>query len=286
MTDLNSVKTKISDKMGLGEFKGLTYKEIAINHPIYFSALVKFYPLLHFDRFLLCTLFIQGKYTIHEAFEIYKENLIKPIQQSINEMRNSFMSNLALQLNKINQLNENFTPPLNKVDENKHRIVSTIYRSSIENEIILNLQADKFDLLKYKNQLELYKNYYKDITSDDLSIFVCSKIKNIELKNEILEELSILERDYNIEQKILSQIKEKMQLDNPFKMLLGLGRIENIKLFNLVLEYSAFFLKKVEKLKKLSRGVASGGSWNCDICGGNQFSGCQYFDITECPKFA
>ncbi len=167
MTDLLSVKTKISDKMGLGEFKGLTYKEIAINHPVYFSALVKFYPLLHFDRFLLCNLFIQGKYTIHEAFEIYNENLIKPFQPSMNEIEKRSMSNLKLQLNKIGQLNLKFTPPVNKIDENKHRLETTILRSDIENEIILNLQADKFDLLKYKNLLELYKNYYKNFTSDD-----------------------------------------------------------------------------------------------------------------------
>jgi hypothetical protein len=25
--------------------------------------------------------------------------------------------------------------------------------------------------------------------------------------------------------------------------------------------------------------------WNCDICGGNQDSGCQFFDPSECPKF-
>jgi hypothetical protein len=28
------------------------------------------------------------------------------------------------------------------------------------------------------------------------------------------------------------------------------------------------------------------GTWHCDICDGNDNTGCQYFDPTECPKFS
>lgn len=44
---------------------------------------------------------------------------------------------------------------------------------------------------------------------------------------------------------------------------------------NLIVEYLKAYTKKRKEI--LNR-------WSCDICGGDDETGCQYFDPSECPR--
>ncbi|AMQ57078.1 hypothetical protein [Algoriphagus sanaruensis] len=56
--------------------------------------------------------------------------------------------------------------------------------------------------------------------------------------------------------------------------------LELIDIINYELEANQF----LEYAIKRNRNINQKEEWYCELCGGNNFSGCQYFDPTECPN--
>ncbi|WP_264511633.1 hypothetical protein [Flavobacterium sp. N1719] len=108
----------------------------------------------------------------------------------------------------------------------------------------------------------------KEITSFRFIIITTFKLSNF--KSNIFSKLS-----KDVSYFYLAETDENNNL------LLDLNRDEElIELINEDFNIKGFFDFMLNKNKKHD------ADWNCEICDGNNYTGCQFFDPTECPRFS
>lgn len=88
----------------------------------------------------------------------------------------------------------------------------------------------------------------------------------------------------NIEKKILNRAERDGFCYVEFQLEIDSSDIPTFSNFKFIEEENFYSYKLKDRVTRIKSNL-SDNYWNCDTCGGDSNTGCQYFDQTECPKF-
>ena len=255
--------TDIFSRPKFGPYRRKRYNEVAISNPEYFEAVIRFIPEIYFNRFNLCLILMKGNYSLNDVFQIYKYNLLKKgNEDSVSSVENDDIPKIY---------------PIGEMDILKEKIIT-------------NLKSKEFNIDLHRNYIIEFNKFDIDFISKFIGNHDKTKIDFEELETRLIEEIDDKENIYSIQLQMLDEMRKKLSDEkDPLKMQLHLGVIADESFLEMILDYCRIVGNRIEHLKsekKNEEKIFSFGSWNCDICGGNASTGCQYFDITECPKFS
>lgn len=262
----SEIKNKrIRDKIEYGPYEGRTFIEVYKLDMPYFKACVDYIPEFYFDPISICMLLNESNYQMQEKHLIYLLNYERPYKQ------------------------ENYIHTFSKLPGFSERIER---KNDIEDLIVQNLK-DKFFSIEKHNDLDK-KTYQStlELTNDDGLLM--SDIQS-EQEGEILCEIQSKRmawerelKDLKEDQLLLDVIEKSIKLKDYSVVKCRFHNIRDISVFELCLKFIALLqniTKTVPSKKRKTINYNSTSFWNCDICDGNETTGCMYFDTTECPKW-
>lgn len=128
-----------------------------------------------------------------------------------------------------------------------------------------------------------------DIIINTLNDFILD-IGNLAKEKEILKYRFIIVSTYKLsdfQSTIFSKLSKDVsyfylaEIDSNNNLVLDLNRDEEIiELIDLDINIDGFINYMKKNIEKLNE------NWHCEICDGNNYTGCQFYDPTECPKFS
>lgn len=171
--------------------------------------------------------------------------------------------------------------------------VETLFLDDSDNIIVINCEYsiiiisylhigenyDKNSDYDNHNIIKSLIDFYNDLISLNIEKgFNCSKfiiVTTFKLSDYVKMNFSTLPKNLNYYYLTANNDDKKrnyeLRIDNDILDLIN-GDIISDEIFNYV---------KLGHMKD----IKNEDLWNCDICDGNQNTGCLYFDPTECPKF-
>jgi len=257
-----------------GPYKGKNLEQVAYNYPEYFTALITYSFYYIIPNFLLCQFFLRGSYKVTDAFLFYQNNNALPIQlREVYQYR-------AVELNK-NPISET-NPILLKLTEN---LKSENFNLQVHEELIKGAEyyfSDTFSTTFIFDDTNNHLKHFATFRTNDLYKSASFNAR-IALFQSDVEKYSPSSEEGRI---IKSQLKDWI-MGRAKLNLTDLTRSKiDLEGFVLILKFIKIQTAHKEFMERTNAFTPIKTFWNCTICEGDQDTGCQYFDPTQCPRFA
>ncbi len=246
------------DLISFGPHKGKRFKSLSSYSSTYFFACMEYLPEVTFEPFTLCIMIIKGDYDLDTAFRMYQKNIVKS--------RDSFKGLLEISASQ----------------------------KEIEKKIIENLRAESYNA-------ELHKTLVKEFDALEKKPSTSGRVEisdNWRRRHKLISDINTNLAKWSITQilkdgahrGVKSEIELKMKagLRNPEDAVLKIDIVEDKYLFEIILDYSTLYEKSFDERNKSNFKYDFENdkvlNWSCDICGGDDTTGCLIGSDRECAR--